>query len=136
MIGRLRGTLVETGEHDCLIDCAGVGYVASCGARPVLLTPLGLHMKDGLVAGCGQTLQGAGAAAGHIADPGAVDQAVVLAGLDQSPPQTPDHAASVRTRRRWAWVMATARASAASAFTSPAVGSRRRIMKAIWPLSA
>jgi crossover junction endodeoxyribonuclease RuvC len=35
-----------------------------------------------------------------------------------------------------AWVIATARASAASAFTSPAVGSSRLIMKAIWPLSA
>ena len=39
MIGRLRGTLVETGEHDCLIDCAGVGYVASCGARTLQRLP-------------------------------------------------------------------------------------------------
>ena len=33
MIGRLRGVLAEVGEADCLIDCAGVGYVVSCGAR-------------------------------------------------------------------------------------------------------
>ena len=39
MIGRLRGTLVETGEHDCLIDCAGVGYMASCGARTLQRLP-------------------------------------------------------------------------------------------------
>lgn len=39
MIGRLRGTLVETAEHDCLIDCAGVGYVATCGARTLQRLP-------------------------------------------------------------------------------------------------
>ena len=39
MIGRLRGTLVETGEHDCLIDCGGVGYVAACGARTLQRLP-------------------------------------------------------------------------------------------------
>lgn len=33
MIGRLRGVLAEVGEGDCLIDCAGVGYVVVCGAR-------------------------------------------------------------------------------------------------------
>jgi Holliday junction DNA helicase RuvA len=33
MIGRLRGVLVEVGEADCLIDCMGVGYVVTCGAR-------------------------------------------------------------------------------------------------------
>ena len=33
MIGRLRGVLAEVGEAECLIDCGGVGYVASCGAR-------------------------------------------------------------------------------------------------------
>ena len=33
MIGRLRGVLAEVGEADCVIDCAGVGYVAACGAR-------------------------------------------------------------------------------------------------------
>lgn len=33
MIGRLRGVLVEVGEAECLIDCGGVGYVATCGAR-------------------------------------------------------------------------------------------------------
>ena len=33
MIGRLRGVLAEVEEGHCLIDCAGVGYVVSCGAR-------------------------------------------------------------------------------------------------------
>jgi len=33
VIGRLRGVLAEVGEADCVIDCAGVGYVAACGAR-------------------------------------------------------------------------------------------------------
>lgn len=39
MIGRLRGVLVEVGETDCLIDCGGVGYVASCGARTLQRLP-------------------------------------------------------------------------------------------------
>jgi len=39
MIGRLRGTLIETGEAECLIDCAGVGYVAVCGARTLQRLP-------------------------------------------------------------------------------------------------
>ena len=33
MIGRLRGVLAEVGEGDCLIDCGGVGFVVTCGAR-------------------------------------------------------------------------------------------------------
>ncbi|MGW8703973.1 Holliday junction branch migration protein RuvA [Brevundimonas sp. NPDC055814] len=33
MIGRLRGILAEVGEAECLIDCGGVGYIATCGAR-------------------------------------------------------------------------------------------------------
>lgn len=33
MIGRLRGVLAEVEEGHCLIDCAGVGYVVTCGAR-------------------------------------------------------------------------------------------------------
>lgn len=33
MIGRLRGVLAEVDEGQCLIDCAGVGYVVVCGAR-------------------------------------------------------------------------------------------------------
>ena len=33
MIGRLRGVLAEVGEAECLIDCGGVGYGATCGAR-------------------------------------------------------------------------------------------------------
>ena len=33
MIGRLRGVLAEVGEAECLIDCGGVGSVATCGAR-------------------------------------------------------------------------------------------------------
>src|SRR5690606_9909647 len=92
-------------------------------ARAVLLAPLGLHMKDHVVAGRRQPLQGARAADSHVAGARTVDQALGLACLDQGSPKTTDHAASVLTRRRWAWVMATARASAASAFTSPAVGS-------------
>lgn len=39
MIGRLRGTLAEVGEADCLIDCGGVGYVALCGARTLSRLP-------------------------------------------------------------------------------------------------
>ena len=33
MIGRLHGTVVEVEEGHCLIDCGGVGYVVTCGAR-------------------------------------------------------------------------------------------------------
>lgn len=33
MIGRLRGVLAEVETDHCLIDCAGVGYVVTCGAR-------------------------------------------------------------------------------------------------------
>jgi Holliday junction DNA helicase RuvA len=33
MIGRLHGRVVEIEEGQCLIDCGGVGYVVSCGAR-------------------------------------------------------------------------------------------------------
>jgi Holliday junction DNA helicase RuvA len=33
MIGRLHGVVVEVEEGHCLIDCGGVGYVVSCGAR-------------------------------------------------------------------------------------------------------
>ena len=33
MIGRLHGRVVEVEEGHCLIDCGGVGYVVSCGAR-------------------------------------------------------------------------------------------------------
>ena len=33
MIGRLRGVLAEVEDGHCLIDCAGVGYVVTCGAR-------------------------------------------------------------------------------------------------------
>ena len=33
MIGRLRGTLLEVGEEEALIDVGGVGYVVRCGAR-------------------------------------------------------------------------------------------------------
>src|SRR5690606_16066687 len=70
----------------------------------------------------------------------AVDQAFRLADLGQNATQTADHAAPrtgrALNRRWWAWVTATARASAASAFTSPEAGSKRLTMKAIWLLSA
>ena len=39
MIGRLRGVLAEVEPDHCLIDCAGVGYVASCGARTLQRLP-------------------------------------------------------------------------------------------------
>ena len=39
MIGRLRGVLAEVEEGHCLIDCAGVGYVVSCGARTLQRLP-------------------------------------------------------------------------------------------------
>lgn len=39
MIGRLRGILAEVGEAECLIDCGGVGYVATCGARTLSRLP-------------------------------------------------------------------------------------------------
>ncbi|MEN5113132.1 Holliday junction branch migration protein RuvA [Brevundimonas diminuta] len=40
MIGRLRGVLAEVGEAECLIDCGGVGYVATCGARTLSRLPV------------------------------------------------------------------------------------------------
>ncbi len=39
MIGRLRGMLAEVDQDHCLIDCAGVGYVVSCGARTLQRLP-------------------------------------------------------------------------------------------------
>lgn len=39
MIGRLRGVLAEVEEAHCLIDCAGVGYVVTCGARTLQRLP-------------------------------------------------------------------------------------------------
>ena len=39
MIGRLRGVLAEVEQDHCLIDCAGVGYVVSCGARTLQRLP-------------------------------------------------------------------------------------------------
>ncbi len=39
MIGRLRGVLAEVEEGHCLIDCAGVGYVVTCGARTLQRLP-------------------------------------------------------------------------------------------------
>ncbi len=40
MIGRLRGVLAEVDEGQCLIDCAGVGYVVVCGARTLGRLPM------------------------------------------------------------------------------------------------
>ena len=50
MIGRLRGLVAEVGEEDALIDVAGVGYVARCGARtlsrlPALGDEVTLHIE-------------------------------------------------------------------------------------------
>ncbi|RZJ32908.1 MAG: Holliday junction branch migration protein RuvA [Brevundimonas sp.] len=39
MIGRLRGVLAEVEQDHCLIDCVGVGYVVSCGARTLQRLP-------------------------------------------------------------------------------------------------
>ncbi|MGA0546867.1 Holliday junction branch migration protein RuvA [Brevundimonas sp. VNH65] len=39
MIGRLRGVLAEVEEGHCLIDCGGVGYVVTCGARTLQRLP-------------------------------------------------------------------------------------------------
>lgn len=39
MIGRLRGVLAEVEPDHCLIDCAGVGYVVSCGTRTLQRLP-------------------------------------------------------------------------------------------------
>lgn len=39
MIGRLRGVLAEVEPDHCVIDCAGVGYVVSCGARTLQRLP-------------------------------------------------------------------------------------------------
>jgi len=33
MIGRLRGTVIEIGEEEALIDVGGVGYLVRCGSR-------------------------------------------------------------------------------------------------------
>lgn len=33
MIGRLRGTIIEIGEEEALIDVGGVGYLVRCGSR-------------------------------------------------------------------------------------------------------
>lgn len=39
MIGRLRGVLAEVEPDHCLIDCAGVGYVVTCGTRTLQRLP-------------------------------------------------------------------------------------------------
>jgi Holliday junction DNA helicase RuvA len=50
VIGRLRGLVAEVGEEDALIDVAGVGYLARCGARtlsrlPALGDEVTLHIE-------------------------------------------------------------------------------------------
>src|SRR6202008_2047198 len=106
-------------------------------ARALVLRPLGLDVQHHLLAGLGQARQGARAAAHDVADAAHVHERLVLAHLRQDSAQASDHAALPirRTARAWAWVMATARASAASAFGSPAVGRRGFTMKATWALS-
>lgn len=39
MISRLRGVLAEVELDHCVIDCAGVGYMASCGSRTLSRLP-------------------------------------------------------------------------------------------------
>lgn len=39
MIGRLRGVLAEVEQDHCVVDCAGVGYVVTCGARTLQRLP-------------------------------------------------------------------------------------------------
>lgn len=39
MIGKLSGRLDETGEDWAMVDCGGVGYVASCSARTLRRLP-------------------------------------------------------------------------------------------------
>lgn len=39
MIGRLRGQVAEVELDHCIIDCAGVGYMASCGSRTLSRLP-------------------------------------------------------------------------------------------------
>ena len=39
MIGRLRGVLAEVDLDHCVIDCAGVGYMATCGSRTLSRLP-------------------------------------------------------------------------------------------------
>lgn len=51
MIGRLRGTVLEAGEEELLIEVGGVGYVVRAGARTLArLPPLGeetiLHVES------------------------------------------------------------------------------------------
>ncbi|HVZ29619.1 MAG TPA: Holliday junction branch migration protein RuvA [Asticcacaulis sp.] len=51
MIGRLRGLLLETGDEEVLIECAGVGYIVRCGVRtladlPELGSEIILHIES------------------------------------------------------------------------------------------
>ena len=39
MIGRLRGLLLERGEEEALVECAGVGYIVRCGVRTLADLP-------------------------------------------------------------------------------------------------
>jgi Holliday junction DNA helicase RuvA len=39
VIGRLRGVLLERGEEEALVECAGVGYIVRCGVRTLADLP-------------------------------------------------------------------------------------------------
>ncbi len=39
MIGRLRGTLLESSDEEVLIECGGVGYIVRCGVRTLAALP-------------------------------------------------------------------------------------------------
>ena len=63
MIGRLRGMLAEVEADHCLIDCAGVGYVVTCGARTLQRLPVPgdeavLHIESSWSAENGPRLYG------------------------------------------------------------------------------
>jgi Holliday junction DNA helicase RuvA len=39
VIGRLRGLLLERGDEEALVECAGVGYIVRCGVRTLADLP-------------------------------------------------------------------------------------------------
>ncbi|WP_286712109.1 Holliday junction branch migration protein RuvA, partial [Brevundimonas sp. UBA1471] len=63
MIGRLRGVLAEVETDHCLIDCMGVGYGVTCGARTLGRMPapgdeVTLHIESSWSAENGPRLYG------------------------------------------------------------------------------
>jgi Holliday junction DNA helicase RuvA len=63
MIGRLRGTVIEIGEEEALIEVGGVGYVVRCGARclsrlPAIGEEAILHIESQTTEAAGTRLYG------------------------------------------------------------------------------